>query len=166
MGAGIAHALLLGGAEVVLLERDPDASAAARGRVESAVQKSVDRGQVDDVAAVMARLSSSLDAADLAGAGLVVEAVPEDLDLKIATLQRVAEHVPDGTAIASNTSSPAVLVDGQADRGHLAVDVQPPGPVAVWAGYSTSTIMSASLRVGDKDQHSTLCYHIDTTALN
>jgi len=105
MGAGIAHALLLAGAEVVLLERDPDASAAARDRVESAVRKSADRGQVDDVSAVMARLTSSLDAADLAGAGLVVEAVPEDLDLKIATLQRVSGHVPDDAVIASNTSS-------------------------------------------------------------
>jgi 3-hydroxybutyryl-CoA dehydrogenase len=105
MGAGIAHALLLAGAEVVLLERDPIASAAARDRVESAVGKSADRGQVDDVAAVMARLSSSVDAADLAGAGLVVEAVPEDLDLKIATLQRVSGQVSDDAAIASNTSS-------------------------------------------------------------
>ena len=105
MGAGIAHALLLAGAEVVLLERDPIASAAARDRVESAVLKSADRGQVDDVSAVMARLTSSLDAADLAGAGLVVEAVPEDLDLKIATLQRVSGHVPDDAVIASNTSS-------------------------------------------------------------
>jgi 3-hydroxybutyryl-CoA dehydrogenase len=113
MGAGIAHALLLAGAEVVLLERDQDASAAARDRVESAVRKSADRGQVDDVAAVMARLTSSVDAADLAGAGLVIEAVPEDLDLKIATLQRVSGQVADDAAIASNTSS--LSLDALAD---------------------------------------------------
>lgn len=105
MGAGIVHALLLAGAEVVLVERDPDASAGARGRVEAAVRKSAERGQVDDVAELLARLSSSLDAADLAGAGLVVEAVPEDLDLKVSTLRRVAAHVADDAVIASNTSS-------------------------------------------------------------
>lgn len=105
MGAGIAHALLLSGAEVVLVERDPQAAAAARRRVETAVRGSAERGQVDHVDAVMARLSSSLDAADLAGAGLVVEAVPEDLELKTATLQRIAGHVPDDAVIASNTSS-------------------------------------------------------------
>lgn len=113
MGAGIAHALLLAGAEVVLVERDPGASAAARDRVEAAVRKSADRGQVDDVPAVLSRLSSSLDAADLAGAGLVVEAVPEDLDLKVATLQRVAQHVPEAAVIASNTSS--LSIDALAD---------------------------------------------------
>lgn len=113
MGAGIAHALLLAGAEVVLVEQDPDASAAARGRVEAAVRRSADRGQVDDVPAVLARLSSSLDAADLAGAGLVVEAVPEDLDLKIATLHRVSQHVPEAAVIASNTSS--LSIDALAD---------------------------------------------------
>ena len=105
MGAGIAHALLLAGAEVVLVERDTDAAAVARRRVESAVRKSAERGQVDDVEAVMARLSSSLDPRDLAGAGLVVEAVPEDLDLKIETLRRIAHHVSDRAVIASNTSS-------------------------------------------------------------
>lgn len=105
MGAGIAHALLLAGAQVVLVERDEDASAAARRRVEAAVRKSAERGQVEDVDAVMERLSSSVDAADLGRSGLVVEAVPEDLELKVATLRRIAHHVLEHTVIASNTSS-------------------------------------------------------------
>lgn len=105
MGAGIAHALLLAGSEVVLVERDEDAAEAARGRVEHAVQGSVQRGVVEDADAVLARLTTTTDAADLSGAGLVVEAVPEDLDLKIGTLRRVAEHVAPDAVIASNTSS-------------------------------------------------------------
>ncbi|HET8561563.1 MAG TPA: 3-hydroxyacyl-CoA dehydrogenase family protein [Marmoricola sp.] len=110
MGAGIAHALLLAGAEVVLVERDRDASAAAHDRVVRDVRRSVERGQADDLATVMSRLRSSLDAADLAGAGLVVEAVPEDLALKVETLRRVAHHVSDRAVIASNTSSLSIGV--------------------------------------------------------
>lgn len=105
MGAGIVHALLLAGAEVVLVERDEPAAGAARDRVEHAVAGSVRRGQLDDAGPVVARLSTITDAAALAGAGLVVEAVPEDLDLKLETLGRIAEHVADDAVIASNTSS-------------------------------------------------------------
>lgn len=105
MGAGIVHALLLAGAEVVLVERDEEAEAAALKRVEHSVAGSVARGRLDDPEPVLARLTTATDVARLADAALVIEAVPEDLDLKLDTLRRVAEHVADGAVIASNTSS-------------------------------------------------------------
>jgi len=104
MGAGIVHALLLAGAEVVLVERD-EAMAAARERVVRAVNGSVTRGQLKDAAPVLARFTTATAAAALAGAALVIEAVPEDLDLKIETFRRVADTVGAGAVIASNTSS-------------------------------------------------------------
>src|ERR1700726_4009475 len=91
MGAGVVHALLLAGAEVVLVERDEDAAAAARERVARGVNGSVNRGQLPDAAPVLARLSTATDVAALADVTLVIEAVPEDLDLKIETLRRVAD---------------------------------------------------------------------------
>lgn len=105
MGAGIAHALVLAGAQVTLVERDDDAAAAARDRVERAVQASVQRGQIERSGAAMSRLRAVTAHADLAGAGLVVEAVPEDLDLKLATLRAIEDAVGPDTVIASNTSS-------------------------------------------------------------
>ena len=104
MGAGVVHALLLAGAEVVLVERDEQA-AAARERVVRAVDGSVTRGHLEDATPVLARLTTATDVAALADAALVIEAVPEDLDLKIETLRRVADAVAAGTVIASNTSS-------------------------------------------------------------
>jgi 3-hydroxybutyryl-CoA dehydrogenase len=105
MGAGIVHALLLAGAEVVLVERDEDEAAAAQQRVARAVAGSVTRGQRPDAAPVLARLSTATGAAALAGAALVIEAGPEDVDLKIETLRRIAGAVTAAAVIASNTSS-------------------------------------------------------------
>ncbi|MGN9842490.1 3-hydroxyacyl-CoA dehydrogenase family protein [Nonomuraea sp. H19] len=105
MGAGIAHALLLAGCHVTLVERDEDAAAAARERVARAVTGSAERGLVDDADEPMSRLDPVTGAAGLAGAGLVIEAVPEDLDLKLATLRAVEDAVGPETVIASNTSS-------------------------------------------------------------
>jgi len=105
MGAGIAHALLLAGAQVVLVELDEDAAATARQRVARAVHGSVTRGQLVGAAVVLARLTTATDVAALADAALVIEAVPEDPELKIETFRRVAGVVAADTVIASNTSS-------------------------------------------------------------
>ena len=105
MGAGIVHALLLAGARVVLVERDEAAAAAGRERVARAVAASVKRGQLADAGLAMARLVTATDAAALAGAELVIEAVPEDVGLKLDTFRRVAAAVAADTVIASNTSS-------------------------------------------------------------
>jgi 3-hydroxybutyryl-CoA dehydrogenase len=79
--------------------------AAARERVVRAVNGSVTRGHLEDAAPVLARLTTATDAAALADAALVIEAVPEDLDLKIETFRRIADAVGADTVIASNTSS-------------------------------------------------------------
>jgi 3-hydroxybutyryl-CoA dehydrogenase len=104
MGAGIVHALLLAGADVMLVERE-DSVAAAQERVARAVHASVARGQLAAAAPVLARLATATDVAAMADAALVIEAVPEDLDLKVGTLRRVAGVVAADTVIASNTSS-------------------------------------------------------------
>ena len=106
MGAGIAHAFLLAGSRVTVVERDADAAAAAASRVLESVAASVARGTADDDEAVIgARFATSTDVGDFAGCGLVVEAVPEDLELKIDALTRVEAVLPPDAALASNTSS-------------------------------------------------------------
>lgn len=104
MGAGIAHAFLLAGARVTIVERDADAAEAATARVRADVGRSLARGAVDDGEALMGRLDAGTDAAALADAGLVVEAVPEDRDMKAAALAR-AEQAAPGAVLATNTSS-------------------------------------------------------------
>lgn len=106
MGAGIAHAFLLAGSRVTVVERDADAAGAATSRVLESVEASVARGTADEDAAVIgARFATSTDVGDFARCDLVVEAVPEDLELKIDALTRVETVLAPGAALASNTSS-------------------------------------------------------------
>ena len=114
MGAGIAHALLLAGARVTLVERDQAAAQAARDRVATSVAASVARGQAGAAAPLLARLATMTETAPLAAAGLVIEAVPEDLELKRAAFRRIAAAVGAETVIATNTSSISLdLLAGQ-----------------------------------------------------
>ena len=106
MGAGIAHALLLAGSEVVLVEADASAVPAARTRVVDAVAASARRGALDGSADdVVRRLTVATSADALLDAELVVEAVPEDLELKRAVFRAVEAAVDEDAVLASNTSS-------------------------------------------------------------
>lgn len=109
MGAGIAHAFLIKGADVLVVERDDVSAEAARERVESAALKSIERGGVDaNFEELVSRLTVSTDYDDFAGRKLVVEAVPEDWDLKVTALRGIEERLGEGDFIASNTSSLSV----------------------------------------------------------
>lgn len=113
MGAGIAHAFLLNGSHVLVVERDEAAAEAARERVESAAAKSIERGATDaNLDEMVSRLEVGVDYAGFADRRLVVEAVPEDWDLKVAALRGVEERLDADAFLASNTSS--LSVDGLA----------------------------------------------------
>lgn len=106
MGAGIAHAFLLAGSDVIVVERDAEAMEAATRRVHENVERSVQRGSTErSHADLTAALRTGTDAARFADRDLVIEAVPEDRALKADALARVEAGVGEGTVIASNTSS-------------------------------------------------------------
>ena len=109
MGAGIAHAFLMAGAQVTVVERDSTAAAAARERVLAAVTASVRRGMSAPEADRL-RVTTDWDA--LAGAGLVVEAVPEIAALKTEALSRAEALLAPSAVLATNTSS--LSIDGLA----------------------------------------------------
>jgi len=116
MGAGIAHALLLAGCEVVLVERDAEAASSARGRVARAVEASVRRGLLDRPDDALSRITFETSASGLAGAALVIEAVPEDVSLKVETMRSIEAAVADDAVIATNTSSISLDVLGDEMR--------------------------------------------------
>jgi len=106
MGAGIAHAFALAGAEVVVIERDDAAAGAASARLVESLRRSVERGTTDrGFDALRAAVTTATDPAALAGCGLVIEAVPEDRDLKLAALARAERVTGESAALATNTSS-------------------------------------------------------------
>ncbi|MEV7527261.1 3-hydroxyacyl-CoA dehydrogenase family protein [Agrococcus sediminis] len=105
MGAGIAHAFVLAGSQVVVVERDEAAADAARERVAASLAKSVERGWAEPLDELEGRLSVAVDVAAFGGCDLVVEAVPEDEGLKADALAHVEAVLDDRAALASNTSS-------------------------------------------------------------
>ena len=107
MGSGIAESAARAGVPVVVRDVDATAFEAARGRIERSLGHARDRGKIDDAAyaEVLDRITFTDDLADIADADLVVEAVPENADLKAAILGQVAGIVLEDALIASNTSS-------------------------------------------------------------
>jgi 3-hydroxybutyryl-CoA dehydrogenase len=106
MGAGIAHAFVISGSSVRIVERDDGQASAALDRVISALAASVERGTTGEgLATLNARIETGMDDALFDECELVIEAVPEDTALKIASLARIEDRVGAETPIASNTSS-------------------------------------------------------------
>lgn len=111
MGAGIAHAFLLAGSHVTVIERDADAVAAASERVHSQVLASIERGWNErSGAAVMQDFAATTELAPLARVSLVIEAVPEDRTMKLETLARAEAVMHHDAVLASNTSSISIDV--------------------------------------------------------
>jgi 3-hydroxybutyryl-CoA dehydrogenase len=133
MGAGVAHLFLAGGHEVVLVEAGADRVAAARRAVEASLAKAAERGRLDVApAGLLARLTvvQRLDTQVGRGAALVVEAVPEDVELKRRVLGDAARACPDAV-LASNTSSLSIsaLAEGLPGERVLGMHFFNPVPV-------------------------------------
>jgi 3-hydroxybutyryl-CoA dehydrogenase len=106
MGSGIAHAFLITGSHVRLVEASADATEAARQRVGALVRTSADRHALDAAPEdVLARFSVHGNVDDVRGSQLVVEAVPEDPDLKVTVLTAADAVLEPDALLASNTSS-------------------------------------------------------------
>ena len=110
MGAGIAQAFLVAGAQVEVVEAGDEAAEAAHGRVSDGLEESARRGKLGGaVADVLTRLTLVDSAAALSpGTGLVVEAVPERADLKVAVLTAAESVLGPDAVLATNTSSLSV----------------------------------------------------------
>jgi 3-hydroxybutyryl-CoA dehydrogenase len=110
MGAGIAQVSCLGGFETYLHDPSPDALRAGDERLRAALSKGAERGLWSEARAAEAagRLRACERLEDLAPCELVVEAAPEDLELKQGLFRRLADICGDEAILATNTSSLSV----------------------------------------------------------
>ena len=99
MGAGIAHAFATAGARVIVIENTDDTVAAARQRIDASTSKSQSKGIEVPGTVIVDRDPTLLDEALL-----VVEAVPEIVELKQEVLATIAKHAP-AASIGTNTSA-------------------------------------------------------------
>jgi 3-hydroxybutyryl-CoA dehydrogenase len=110
MGAGITEVLARAGLSVTAVEVTDEALARGRGHLEHSTDRAVSRGKLDpaDRDAIFERIRFSTSMEDLANAELVIEAVPERMELKTEIFAQLDKICPPDTILATNTSSLSV----------------------------------------------------------
>ncbi|MEX0684243.1 MAG: 3-hydroxyacyl-CoA dehydrogenase family protein [Dehalococcoidia bacterium] len=113
MGSGIAQALAVGGAQVTVRDVNDAMIEKSRATIVEGrygLNKGVERGKTtrEEADAALARLSWTTKVEDLADVDLVIEAVPEDLELKKKVFGELDGVVKAAAIFASNTSGLAI----------------------------------------------------------
>jgi 3-hydroxybutyryl-CoA dehydrogenase len=111
MGHGITQVAAQSGYEVMVREVDQDKLDKGIGKIESQLARAVEKGRLEqaDADATRARITPTLDYADLADCDLVIEAITEDLPLKLEMWAEVDTLVKPEALLATNTSSLPVI---------------------------------------------------------
>jgi 3-hydroxybutyryl-CoA dehydrogenase len=110
MGTGIAEVLARCGYAVTGVEVDAEAVGHGRRHLENSFDRAASRGRLtaDDKAAMVGRISFGTDLRVLADADLVIDAIPERLDLKKALFAELDKICTPEAILATNTSSLSV----------------------------------------------------------
>ncbi|HWY90104.1 MAG TPA: 3-hydroxybutyryl-CoA dehydrogenase [Solirubrobacteraceae bacterium] len=111
MGHGIAQVASTAGYEVVLREVDDATLERGIGKIEKQLARAVEREKStqEDADAVRARIQGTVRYEDLADCDLVIEAITENLPLKLEMWRQVDPIVKPEAVFATNTSSLAVI---------------------------------------------------------
>jgi 3-hydroxybutyryl-CoA dehydrogenase len=114
MGAGIAEVVARTGRTVVGVEVNDLCVARAREHLEHSTERAVAGGKLaaGERDALLARITFTTDLHDLAGVDLVVEAIPESLELKASVFTELEQICRPDVILASNTSSLSVTEIG------------------------------------------------------
>ncbi|MBM4360906.1 MAG: 3-hydroxyacyl-CoA dehydrogenase family protein, partial [Deltaproteobacteria bacterium] len=116
MGRGIAQVTAQAGLETRVCDVDLAVAERAIASIGSALDRRVEQGKlaVDERTAILGRLSATAELARASdGIDLVIEAVPELMDVKVDVLARVLAVAPGGAIVGSNTSSLSVTELGK-----------------------------------------------------
>jgi 3-hydroxybutyryl-CoA dehydrogenase len=116
MGRGIAGLCALSGYETAIFESDQAARGRLRASIEASWQRAADRGKISAGTVAAARgLLRVLERLDQGGgADIVIEAVPESLEVKTAVFEALDRICPPGAVLGSNTSSLSIAAIARA----------------------------------------------------
>jgi len=105
MGRGIAYAAAVGGFETSLYDESPKALSSGLELIQENLTEAVERGKLgaEDAAAALARLQPRQDLDG--GTDFVIEAIPEDIELKLRTFAQLDRICREDAVLASNTSA-------------------------------------------------------------
>ncbi|MEZ5773307.1 MAG: 3-hydroxyacyl-CoA dehydrogenase family protein [Hyphomicrobiaceae bacterium] len=109
IGHGVAQIFAAAGHPVVMIGRNADSLQRALGNIRSSLEEFAENGLTDaaGVTAALQRIRTSTSLQDAGGAGLVVEAVTEDLPLKLGIFEELDRICPASTILGSSSGQPA-----------------------------------------------------------
>ncbi len=107
MGSGIAQVVAQAGIDVVLLDTTDELLNKALERIDKTLIKGIEKGKVtpDEREKVLKNIKPTINIDEMKDCNLIIEAVYEDLDLKIALFKRLDTLCPENTIFSSNTST-------------------------------------------------------------
>jgi 3-hydroxybutyryl-CoA dehydrogenase len=154
MGHGIAQISAQAGYDVVLREVDQERLDRGLGRIQKQLSRAVEKEKMtqDDADGVLGRINATLDYGDFADCDLVVEAITENLGLKLEMWKELDGIVKDGAVLATNTSSLSVIDQAAStkrpDRFVGLHFFNPPQVMALLEVVQTVTTDEESLQAG------------------
>ena len=107
MASGIVEVFAKAGFDVTYVGRSDDKVAGVEARITKSLDKAISRGKLDEdgKAAVLARLTGTTSQEDLADVDIVVEAIAEDLAIKLELFKNLDRICKPGAILATTTSS-------------------------------------------------------------
>ncbi len=135
MGSGICEIAARAGLDVVYVEINDEAVKAGQERIERSVERAVDKGKVEkpDADATLGRITGTTEITSLADRDIVIEAIPEHLDLKKTLFEELDGIVSEEAILATNTSSLPVI--------EMAVATKKPNRVIGFHFFNPAQIM-------------------------
>ena len=114
MGGGIAHVAAAAGYAVLLADVDRQRAEAGKARIDTFMQRSVDKGKMaaDDKQAALDRITCVAGIEDLGDADFAIEAATENIELKKRLFRSLDRALKKGAILATNTSSISITLLG------------------------------------------------------
>ena len=107
MGSGIAQACMEGGADVLLVDASKELAEKGKEKIEHYLKRKVEKGKLteEQMAQILPRLRTGCAYEEGAHAELVIEAVPENVEIKQAVFRQLEAACDPDTILATNTST-------------------------------------------------------------
>ena len=142
MGRGIAQVLAQAGIEVLMMDANAGAVAAARDSIEKVLGAQVQKGKLKQAAvdATMAHLVAVASLNDVAHCDVIVESVTEDINIKRELFRQLEAIMPEDAILATNTSSLSVT--------GISASSKRPGRIVGWHFFNPVPLMRLAEVVG------------------
>ncbi|HSJ29508.1 MAG TPA: 3-hydroxybutyryl-CoA dehydrogenase [Acidimicrobiia bacterium] len=153
MGAGIAEVAARGGTDVLVMEVNAELAERSMERITRSLDRAVERGKLgnEERDSTVGRISFTTDLAEFGDRDLAIEAVTENEQLKLQIFRDLDEAMPDGSILASNTSSiPITRLGAVTSRPESVLGMHFFNPVPVMALMELVTTVRTDASAADR----------------